>query len=81
MSAWRAGDPDYDPTTLHIPDAALKAMTKFNAQFWNIKRKARRAPTAPHHVDMPQPPARPCPVAFEPSLRRGRATGRARTHE
>ncbi len=35
-----AGEPDYDPTTLHIPDAALKAMTKFNAQFWNIKRKA-----------------------------------------
>lgn len=33
------GHPEYDPTTLHIPPDALKAMSNFERQFWDIKVK------------------------------------------
>ena len=35
-----SGEPGYDPSTLHIPAAALAAMTEFNKQYWAIKSRA-----------------------------------------
>lgn len=34
------GHPDYDPTTLLVPQAALAAMTPFGRQFWALKARA-----------------------------------------
>jgi DNA mismatch repair protein MSH6 len=34
----RPGEPDYDPTTLHVPYEALKAMTMTQRQYWEFKK-------------------------------------------
>jgi hypothetical protein len=34
------GEPGYDPSTLHVPAAALRDMTEFNKQYWAIKSRA-----------------------------------------
>jgi hypothetical protein len=34
-----AGQPGYDPSTLHLPPAALKALNAFSRQFWKIKAR------------------------------------------
>ena len=33
----RPTDPDYDPSTLYIPDAEFKKLTPVMKQFWEIK--------------------------------------------
>eukprot|EP01135_Chromosphaera_perkinsii_P005658 Nk52_evm29s356 gene=Nk52_evmTU29s356 len=33
------GDPDFDPSTLYIPDSAFNKMTPFEKQYFNIKKK------------------------------------------
>ena len=35
-----AGEPNYDPSTLHVPAAALAAMSDFVRQFWSLKARA-----------------------------------------
>ncbi|KAI8475530.1 MAG: muts domain V-domain-containing protein [Monoraphidium minutum] len=35
----RPGEAGYDPSTLHVPAAALAAMSEFNKQFWGIKSR------------------------------------------
>ncbi|KAG2482754.1 hypothetical protein HYH03_018348 [Edaphochlamys debaryana] len=36
----RPGDPHYDPSSVLVPEAALKSMTPFFRQFWSIKSRA-----------------------------------------
>ena len=33
------GEPNYDPTTLHIPSAAWKDFTPSMFQYWELKQK------------------------------------------
>lgn len=35
----RPDDPNYDPTTLYIPESEFNQMTPFEKQYWRVKRK------------------------------------------
>ena len=35
----RRGDPNYDPTTLHVPDSFLSSQTPAQHQWWKLKAK------------------------------------------
>jgi DNA mismatch repair protein MSH6 len=33
------GEPDYDPSTLYVPQTELNKLSPFERQYWEVKRK------------------------------------------